>query len=565
MLQVISGKFFKTDDRYRNNCKGISYSNYSWVAPIRTCIATLEPVSTYLPVSSYVISYVNQIEKESRGGLGIVQTGNTEIIQQFQLLCMFGLKAYFDIDRNDVELQCRKSPKNNRDDYVPSQYIQRILSTQIMGNSSEIEYFIKFVEKVIDLPRDKYESVIKYLNNYKCALQIMSHNVDLSYSILVYCLESLCQDHDRYNPVWQDYPEDQKSKLDFHLDKIENKTGAEIRKILLCERNLKLRKRYIKFIFENIDNTFFTTESEKINNAIRKSELERALQNTYNMRSGFVHQLKPIMKQLKIPQINESEVFFWENEPYLTFKGLFRIVQHVLNNFIWKQESVKTEDYDWRNNLPGIIMVEMVPEYWVAAIKDLKPAMAVKKYSGFLNNLQKAILTNGGLINLSVLLEKYEALIPSSKKKYQIPMLATYCLYNAYIEPKGKRPGYQQFLDKYQQLLDECSIEMMIVWMILKQKWDWSVEECVIHYNNYKKKKFKKFFLKIPLYIELCLIIEIANIYLRNEKIDKYEEWLDYAYLDAAGKTKIQEIICTHKNKKDEVDINSILKSKKES
>lgn len=64
MLQIISGKFFKSADRYVDEAKGITYSNYSWIAPIETCVATLEPVDTYRSVSSYVISYVNQIEKD---------------------------------------------------------------------------------------------------------------------------------------------------------------------------------------------------------------------------------------------------------------------------------------------------------------------------------------------------------------------------------------------------------------------------------------------------------------------------------------------------------------------
>jgi hypothetical protein len=63
MLQIISGKFFDSDDRYAYDAKGIVFGNYSWRHPIQTCVATLEPVDTYASVASYVISYVNQIEK----------------------------------------------------------------------------------------------------------------------------------------------------------------------------------------------------------------------------------------------------------------------------------------------------------------------------------------------------------------------------------------------------------------------------------------------------------------------------------------------------------------------
>jgi len=66
MLQIISGKFFESDDRFIHERKGILYSNYSWVQPVKTCVATLEPVDTHGAVCSYVVSYLNQIEKKNR-------------------------------------------------------------------------------------------------------------------------------------------------------------------------------------------------------------------------------------------------------------------------------------------------------------------------------------------------------------------------------------------------------------------------------------------------------------------------------------------------------------------
>ena len=69
MLQIISGKFFKSDFRQTRLGKGILYSNYSWHSPIKTCIATLEPVDTFgSSICSYIVSYENQIEGEPRSG-----------------------------------------------------------------------------------------------------------------------------------------------------------------------------------------------------------------------------------------------------------------------------------------------------------------------------------------------------------------------------------------------------------------------------------------------------------------------------------------------------------------
>lgn len=96
MLQIITGKFFKKDVPLRTyDRKGITYSNYSWMEPIKTSVATLEPVEIYsTSVSSFVISYVNKIEKMEGPG-SIVRIGDYEIVHQFELLSFFGLKSFF--------------------------------------------------------------------------------------------------------------------------------------------------------------------------------------------------------------------------------------------------------------------------------------------------------------------------------------------------------------------------------------------------------------------------------------------------------------------------------------
>ena len=557
MLQIISGKFFKSDKRHIYEGKGIAYSNYSWVGPIKTCVATLEPVDTYKSVSSYVISYTNQIEKERAGVL--VRTGDSEIVQQFQLLCIFGLKAFFDTDRNSVEINCREKPRRSGD-YLPSTFVPRFFESQIHGQMDEIKAFIKFVDKVIGLPREKYLVLINCLNNFSHALQTLNYNLDLAYSMLVYSLEALSQSFDNFEPTWKDYNPEIKNKLDRLLSKTDSDVAENIRETLLKSRNLRSQQRFIDFITNHISDSFFTDEAIHVKNALRKSELKRALKNAYSMRSNYVHQLKHIQEQLRVPQIAEDDVFHWQNEPYLTFSGLTRLAHHVISNFIWEQESVESEDYDWTKDLPGSFRMEVAPQYWIGDDEGFTPSQATKRFSGLLSNIQQARVSNGSLVDLRKLLEKYESLIPTANKKDKIPMLATYYLYNVYVVQEAKRPDYKEFLKQYEDIFNECCIEMMIVYLLTNQKWPWDIKECVSHYNDYMEKKFSKNALSVPLLIELCLIVEIANMYLRAEKFDKYNEWLYAACLEASGKPDVQKFINECKSKGIEVDWKLILK-----
>lgn len=559
MLQIISGKFFKTGDRHIFDGKGITYSNYTWFKPIKTCVATLEPVDTYAPVSSYVISYINQIEKDKDGRPETVRVGDAEIRRQFELLCIFGLKAYFDNKRIDVETNCRNIPQHFNLQML-SNYIRRFFNPQILGNENETVNFIKLTDKVIGLPRLKYKSVIQCLHNFVHALQLVRYNLDLSYSILVYCLESLSQECDNFVPAWSDYYPEVRDEIDSLIMKIDSNTANDIRRTLLESQNFKLTQRFLEFICKHVDDSYFTNEAVGVESTLRKSELKRALKNAYALRSRYVHNLKQILKQLEIPAIASGDVFHWENEPYLTINGLVRLTHHVINNFICQQSYLEHEEYNWKKDLPGRYEFEMAPQNWIWKHENFKSSMANKRYSGFLQNLEDAISNKGSLTNLDKLLEKYESLIPNAKKKDKLSMLAVYYLYNTFIEEKGKCPNYEKFLSKYENLFNECCIEMLIVKFLLNQKWPWDIEECVEQYNKYLKNKFSKNSLSIPTLIEICLIIEIANVYLRNQNIKKYEEWLDKACLESAGKQKIQKFINGTKLKKIEIDYNQILK-----
>jgi len=467
MLQIISGKFFKSTDRHIHEAKGITYSNYSWVRPIETCVATLEPVDLSSQVSPYVISYVEQIEK---GGI-LVGTDGSEIVQQFQLLCIFGLNAFFDIDRTKVEINCRENPRSSGDHYLPSRFIPRFFEPEIHGQKTEIEAFIKFVDKVIGLPRKKYLGVISCLNNFSHALHVLNYNIDLAYSMLVYSLESLSQSFDDFEPTWEDYNPKIRNNLDSDFSKIDSGIAENIRNILLESSNLRLQKRFVDFITDNLHDSFFTDEAINIKNSLRPSELKQVLKNAYGIRSGYVHQLKPIQEQLRNSKIAEGDVFHWDNEPYLTFAGLVRLAHHVINNFICDQESLTTEDYDWRRDLPGIVMMKLAPQYWIAEHDRFVPSHAREKFSGFLTQFQNNRLSDSPLTDLRKLLEKYESLIPTAEKQDKIAMLSLYHLYNSFIVPEARRPEYKKFLEKYDDVFDECCIESMIVHLLYNQKW----------------------------------------------------------------------------------------------
>ncbi|MBW4256598.1 hypothetical protein KTG15_02680 [Methanobacterium sp. YSL] len=593
MLQIISGKFFKNEEIITNNGTGITYSNFHWRAPIETCIATIEPVDLNLSsASSYVINYKHQIEK----GPGKVKAGNSEILEQFQLLCTFGLQAFFDHDKNYVEMNCRFAPRNSADEFIPSLFVSRFFNLPVRSNETEIEEFILFVEKVISLPRDTYISVIESLKAFSHSLQFLNYNMDLAYSMMIYCLESLSQRHDNFEPDWESYDPQIKDKFDklFEEETLSETTIKNIQEILINSRESKLMKRFISFSLRNISDSYFLEDADGIKNPLKKSELERVLRNAYKMRSVYVHRLEEIETHLKIPLLVKGDVILWEDEPYLTFRGLVRLVHHIIINFIYEQESLETEEYDWRNDVPGIITMEIHPKHWIWKADEFTSNQSVYFFSKFLSMLSASFLNDEKMENLIALMFKIEKLMKEGvKKEFRPSMISLYCLFNSLASPgylnssryiisseynnildKGlkyvvkneynmpminsylsqnqiietvpKSPNHKDFVKKYGDILNQCSIESIITRILLHKELPWDIEEITSCYLDYEKKKFNKYTIVLPNLFELYIILIIGDIYLEENNLLQFEKWFNKAIFELSGKIECQKLIKKH-------------------
>lgn len=536
MLQIISGKFFESDDRYIHDGKGILFSNYSWVQPIETCIATLEPVDTYASVSSYVVSYKNQIEKEAPPAKNIlVRTGDSEIVEQFMTICSFFLKAFFHQDRNVVAVACRDQKFNSSDYCIPSQFVPRIFSRQIRGTVEEAESLSEFVNNVIGLKRENYNSVLTSMRSFTDAMQVVGTNIDLSYSLLIYSLEALAQRTDSYSPIWEDYPLEVKDNLDEIFTRLDKESVSDIKNALLKSSNLKATKRFLSFVKCHINNEFFISEAPPGFSTVRKSEFDRALRNAYTIRSKFAHRLQPIQEQLRHPNIANGDVVRFSDKPYLSASGLVRIAQHVIKNYVKSSEKVESESINWRQELPGIMRMEMAPQYWLWKHEGLRAEHATSKLSGFLSQLENVISGSGPITDLRELLAKYEKLIGQSASPYGLQMLTTYVLYNGFVGEEHKCKNYYSVFNKYKEKLDICTIETMLAWLLMGQLWPWSVEECAKCWSQYQSKSHRKMSIKVPPIMNVGIMTEIAALYLKTGNESEYYRFMKLSMLESAG------------------------------
>ena len=517
------------------------FSNFDWIGPVETCVGTLEPVDSG-NITTWVFSYLNQMER-TVGNFSIVRVGDEEVVEQFRLLLVFGIRAYFASHRSEVEHYCRQSRTSVTDDSIPSQMLNRYFANGLRGKVEDLKEFARFVEKCLSLKRERYLASVSALRTFCSALEATSTNVDLAYSMLIYALESLAQGFDGYEAVWDDYEEKVRNSVDGLLTSVAPEVSAGVRAALVESAHLKLMKRFVCFIEIHTNDSYFTREAEGVQAAIRKSEFTRALKHAYRMRSGYVHELKPIVSQLRVPTISQQDAFRWDHEPYLTLSGLVRLTSHVLRNFIERGESVATEEVNWRDQLPGVIKMKLSPEYWIHQAASFSSQNASDRYSAFLDHFVAKIRAKEPIVEMTAVMEKIEQIIAGASDHQKIPMLCLYWVYNCYLPDELRRPRWEHFLKEYEPLLDKCCVETAIARLALGGDLEWSFEDCDRCFDDYNRGRFRRAGTQIPHALEIAMMATIANKALSEGKTDAHQTYLQNAVLNCPGLTEAQGVL----------------------
>src|ERR1700728_1719374 len=190
MLQISTGRFF-VDGLPINEQESdtILYSNYSWIAPIKTKAGELRPVDVYSSaISSYVLRYTNRYQPKQPKDVLVMPPGE-EIVEQFRLFAAFHFQAFFHVDASYVEGLCRGIPRNVTDRSLPAVFVPKFFGARRAGTFVEVTRFVAFLDRVISMPRTTYLRLIPCITGFLEGLEAVGKNFDLAYTLMVYALE----------------------------------------------------------------------------------------------------------------------------------------------------------------------------------------------------------------------------------------------------------------------------------------------------------------------------------------------------------------------------------------
>ena len=561
MLQYLTGKYYLEDHQTKKiTDKDIFYSNTILIdlvenkEKLETPVGTLEIINLN-DLSNNPTSYLLTLNGE------IFETNHSyefpSATNQFRILLSFWFKSVFELEKIDAERRCRENSAGLKDQILPSAILPEYFKMNKFSKSSSS--FNDFLNSLFKLTRMEYKSIITSITAFINALESIDYNLELSYLLMVFSIESLCQKFDKFENKWADYPNDVRNKID-ELNteyNVSNDYSINLQNILLEKEHLKLTKRFIEFVKFYLDDDFFKEEAKNVKNPVRKSELDSVLKNVYSIRSGYVHSLKEFNAiQVLMMQKVDKETMNYNEGKFLTLSGLARLVHNVLKNFVLQNAELEKNE---ENPLQKEPCTNNYPENGICNENSFKKEEIRQYFKRFLLHFKETYSEKENLHNLKdfiIILEKeIKRGIP---KRLKSSAFALYYLCNKLYDEKGLSPNFKKIYNKqsFNQILNELTIETLITKLILNEEIYWELKniiECYEKYMKDKSKKKKKFIL--PQYIENTIQIYITNEYYEND-IETFKDKTNELILDMPSQVDCQEYLqkCIDNEEKIEIE-----------
>lgn len=514
MLQICSGKLFQREVQYRNDLRGIIYTNLRLFRDRKIDTSAGSLLSTSTPGKSNAIIYEIEelIETNGQGPGTLVSHGIDPYILDFSTVLSF-------------ILNCTASPSYTLTDRLlgeqrglsthstPKQVVKQVFDKEIYFKESDEERLVEFIKQLIGLERSTYLGVMRAIRTYVTGMHRIADDYELAYTLLVASIESLAQDFDGYRASWNDYDQRKRNLIDNALTDADDTVSESVREAILNIEHTSLGRRFRDFSLQHINPEFYREEAIESISPISRFDLEKALKNSYQARSQYIHNLRKL-PDLLTTHNSHSETCRIRNETWLTIQGLSRLARHVIKNFIISQNTVDSEEYDYSLERAGVIQVPLAPQYWVGKTV-IYEGSGSRKLEGFLSQYSNYLENkpNAAITNLTDLLSEVESKIHELKKHDKLPYIALYLLFNGAIPETQQMKNIDNFRSIYEKELTRATPEALLLNLLfnIEPPWDTSTHyDCLINYFKNRDNKFK---FRAPKIIEAGMALQLAERY----------------------------------------------------
>lgn len=516
MLQISTGKFFK-HEAYETLRRAIYYTNYRIFREderIETQVGSLQPVVGVHGLGALTCEIIERIQKLPGGPYSgeVFATGGDTLINDFAAIVSFALNVTCTTDLELARRLVANERPNLGADLVPQKYIPRMFDRAVNSQPGDADHLKRIVTDLMALERKSYEGAMRAIRRYVIGAHRVSDDVNLAYALFVMSMESLAQQFDGFEPVWDDYDQNKRRRIDEALGEVPDATADKVRTAVLANEHVAISQRFREFALAHVGPSFFREEVEKAVGAVSRPDLSIALRQAYSIRSRYVHHLKDIPRLLVgIEGFHETMVV--DGQPALTFAGLARLARHVIETFVARAPKTETEEFDWMKDLPGKLTMQMAPQHWIGNPQGFDATTALGFLVAFIGQVVGHLLQPSATItDIRPVLEKIEALVPGLAKPAQrLPMLALCFIFNFVVSEDLRSAGCSKLIETYRDDFEEASVISLATHLVTCQTPDWPLPVMEELHARYFRERHHANTLNLGRILEAAFTLRLAE------------------------------------------------------
>lgn len=519
MLQIGSGKLYKNGIGRENSLTGVIYTNLSIFTEEKICTAA----GSFLPSNSLsdpmtlFYEFNEKIEKQEIGPGVIASHGISSYISDFSTILSFALNCIATPD-HDLATRLKSNKRGLLTSLSPYKVISRFFDPEIIARNEDIEYFVTFVEHLLGLDRKTYLGVMRAIRTFVTGMHRVGDDLELAYTLIVASIESLAQDFDEFETSWGDLPDIKRSKYDLALENADEDLKENVKTTIIELEHTALSRRFKMFAKKHLVDSFFREETVGVTVPIAKSDLNEGLKHAYIARSKYIHNLRELPRLLKRSGTT-SEISIIENKTWFTLQGLSRLARHIITEFIYRQPTFESQEYEYFLECAGIMQAPMAPQYWIYETENFDPKSAPKRLEGFLQQLCHHWLNpeDSNITNMTSFLLFLEKKIMRIKKQFRNQLFLLYSIFNGFLPEDKQLKGLKGSIESLKKDLEEPSSEALVYNIIFQKLPTWEIPIHKNAINEYFQKRHNKTSFRVPRLLEAGFHLSLAERY-RQEK-----------------------------------------------
>ncbi len=463
MLQISAGRFFRPDVEINERPHRRTIYTNAWFpnpTPVELPVGTITGSTELGNVSTATLEAVDRLEAQRWDGTDdfLLATGGDDLIDDVAYVTTFVLNRTFSRNHDQVHRLVRPAGLTGRRREAASLF-PHLFDPQQLVQPTEWDDLKQFMNDLLVLHREDFARVMRVIRNSVDATRSAIDDPTGAYTDLVAALESLGEDDLTTPATWDRYEPRKRKIIDASLKGVSQELVDRVRGAVLKADRTGLKRRFVSSTLARISPDYYRGEAIGTVRPPRSAEIELMLGIAYDVRSKRSHVLEDLGEEAWVFTDGAETAFEPNFQRIFTLAGLWRLVRHVVRRFVVDATKTQPQPWDYRGALPGVVQMQLAPQYWIWQPEGLDAKSALQRFNGV---AEAFIGWHAGHhddgFNLTEVVEKIEQLVPQMPDgEPKTAMVAIHLLWHEWTDPKDHRPEAKAFLDEYESCLDTPS------------------------------------------------------------------------------------------------------------